>query len=532
MRPQFCWPALLVVVVLMHSPGNARVSSGSPPPTVTLKAGTFEGTHFGALQNEVAFLGVPYAAPPIGGLRWKPPRPPVEGAGIRKAVRFGAACPQLPAGWLPYPVWSEDCLFLNIWTTQLVKTAKLPVIVYFHGGSNRAGYSQLTPLGPTLSRMGVVVVTANYRLGPFGFLAHPALTSESEHHSSGNYGLLDQIQALKWVRENISHFGGDPGRITVMGQSAGAVDICLLMASRLATGLFRRAIMESGDCQSTLNEDIRTSLSYNGISGTGESAGERLAEDLGVGNGPDTLQRLRDIPADSILEAWSQDRQAQFDAIVDGWVIAEQPAKIFAKGRQARVAVLVGSNADEATVFGHNELKTVDQYKTFLQGDTGEFADEEFQIYPVTHDTDIPARYLQLQNDSFGYGAYSMARSMARVGQKSFLYLFTYAETGKRATLGAYHGEELAFLSNSFSNDWEHGRDDERLGKTMRLYWTDFAKTGSPNAPGLPNWVANDAEREQRFVLGRSVEVQPIGPRVLALGRIMQQIVAKAEKTR
>jgi para-nitrobenzyl esterase len=253
-------------------------------------------------------------------------------------------CPQLPAGWLPTLPWNEDCLYLNVWTMQLSTNAKLPVIVYFHGGSNTAGYSQLTPLGPALSRLGVVVVSANYRLGPLGFFAHPALTAEFEHHSSGNYGLLDQLQTLKWVRENISRFGGDPGQITVMGQSAGAVDICLLMASPMAAGLFQRAIMESGDCQGTFNEDIRIPIRYNEISGIGEGEGERLANDLGVADGRDTLQKLRSIPADEILKAWSKDRKVHFVAIVDGWVVPEQPAKIFAEGKQVLVPVLVGSN--------------------------------------------------------------------------------------------------------------------------------------------------------------------------------------------
>jgi para-nitrobenzyl esterase len=165
----------------------------------------------------------------------------------------------------------------------------------------------------------VVVVTANYRLGPFGFFAHPALTAASPHHESGNYGILDQIQALRWVRENIARFGGDPGRITAMGQSAGAFDICLMMSSPLAQGLFQQAIMESGDCESTLIADIRTPIHLNGISGTGESAGENLAADLGIAGGPETLQKLRALPAETILETWNRHREIQFDAVVDGW---------------------------------------------------------------------------------------------------------------------------------------------------------------------------------------------------------------------
>jgi para-nitrobenzyl esterase len=525
MRDHSGWPIICCLALILSS---ASHDSGSP--TVTLQAGVLEGVRFSSAQSAVAFLGVPYAAPPVGDLRWKPPEPVRPWTGTRKAAEFGAACPQLPARWFPYIGWEEDCLYLNVWTTQFSASAKLPVIVYFHGGSNTTGYSQMTPLGPTLSRLGVIVVSANYRLGPLGFFAHPALTAESEHHSSGNYGLLDQVQALRWVHENISRFGGDPGRVTVMGQSAGAVDICLLMASPMPAGLFQRAIMESGDCQSVLNEDIRTPELYNSISGTGEGAGGRLANDLGVSNSPDALQKLRSIPAGEILRTWSQDRQVHFDAIVDGWVIPEQPAKIFAEGREIKVPVLVGSNADEATVFGHGGPKTVGQYKQYLFGDTGRHADQEFTVYPAASDADVPARYLQLQDDFFAYGAYAMARTMTRVGQKGYLYYFTYAETGKRAPLGAYHGEELLFLSDSFPSDWEHGQEDVTLGKAMRMYWTQFAITGDPNAPGIPKWPAYDVRLDECFQLGRTIRVHPVAPQLHILEQIMNQIFAEIRK--
>ena len=332
------YPTLLACLAcLFCSEGRAQVASNVEPPYVTLEAGALQGTRFSAAQNEVAFLGVPYASPPVGNLRWKPPEPVTPWTGLRQATQYGSACPQLPASWVPPVPWNEDCLYLNVWTTHSSLTAKLPVIVYFHGGSNTSGYSQMTPLGPSLSRLGVVFVSANYRLGPFGFLAHPALTAEAEHHSSGNYGLLDQLQALHWVHENITHFGGDPARVTVMGQSAGSVDICLLMASPLAPGLFQRAIMESGDCQSTLNEDIRKPQNYNSIPGTGEAAGEQLANALGILDGPEALRKLRNIPAAAILKAWSQHGGISFDAIVDGWVVPDQPARIFTEGAEVRV---------------------------------------------------------------------------------------------------------------------------------------------------------------------------------------------------
>lgn len=511
--------------------GGAPVAQDAAAPSVTLKAGILEGRHFGRAHG-VAFLGVPYAAPPVGELRWKPPQPVGPWTGTRQATEFGPPCPQLAATWFPYIGWNEDCLYLNVWTAQFSAGARLPVIVYFHGGSNTSGYSQMTALGPTLSSLGILVVSANYRLGPMGFFALPALTEESEHHTSGNYGLLDQLQALKWVRENISHFGGDPNRVTVMGQSAGAVDICLLMASPLASDLFQRAIMESGECQSTLNEDIRTPIPYSSISGTGEGAGERLARDLGVADAPDSLQKLRSIPADEILKAWSQDRQLHFDAIVDGWVVPEQPARIFAEGRQMHIPVLVGSNADEATVFGHNNVKTVDEYKAYLRQDTGKYADQEFQAYPAAADVEVPARYLQLQNDSFAYGAYSLAQSVTRSGQRAYLYFFTYTDVGKRSQLGAHHGEELFFLSKSFPPDWEHNSDDKKFGKLIRTYWTQFAKTGNPNTRGVPFWPAYEARRNTCVELGHSFALYSVSPRVQTLQKILQQTIAETASHR
>jgi para-nitrobenzyl esterase len=364
--PCLALPTLAAISLLFSQAGAA-------PPKVTINSGVLKGLRSSAEPGGAAFLGIPYAAPPVGGLRWEPPQPPRPWFGARKAVRFAPACPQLPAGWLPYPVWSEDCLSLNIWTPKLAPDTRLPVIVYFHGGSNRAGYSQLDPLGPTLSSLGFVVVTANYRLGPLGFFAHPALTAASPHRSSGNYGILDQIQALRWVNQNIASFGGDPGRITAMGQSAGAFDICLMMASPLARGLFRQAIMESGDCESTLNEDIRRPVSFNQVNGTGEGNGEELSADLGVADAPGAIQKLRSMPASAILKAWSRHPELLFDAIVDGWVIPDQPATIFAEGRQMRIPVLVGSNVDEGTVFGPGPA-TTSAYWKYLRADTGRWA--------------------------------------------------------------------------------------------------------------------------------------------------------------
>jgi para-nitrobenzyl esterase len=518
----------LVKSSLILAVAGVFFSNAPEPLTVTLPSGRLEGIRFSGSPDGVAFLGVPYAAPPVGELRWKPPRPGLQWAGLRKADAFGPVCPQPRQGWLPYLEGQEDCLYLNVWTPQLPSNAKLPVIVFFHGGSNTAGYSQFTPLGPPLAQLGAVIVTANYRLGPFGFLAHPALTAESEHHSSGNYGLLDQIQALHWVRENISRFGGDPARVTVMGQSSGAVDICLLMSSPLAKDLFLGAILESGECQSTLNEDIRQPLPFNFIEDTGEAVGERLASDLGAPSGRNALEKLRSTPPDAILKAWSQDPHVHFDAIVDGWVVPEQPAKLFSDGKQLHVPILIGSNADEATVFGDHGVKTVEQYRKYLEQDSGRFAGQEFAAYPVTSDAGVPARRLELENDSFAYGAYSMALAMTQAGQKAYLYDFTFSDTGKRAHLGAHHGLELSFLSDSFPSEWVRSVASDQLGAFLRGYWAQFAKTGDPNYRGAPSWPVFDSGAEQCLELGHDIRVRAIEPRLRIMQHVMLEVLAEA----
>jgi para-nitrobenzyl esterase len=520
------WTAVCLICLQLVCMGTPAAQS-KHQPIVKIQSGLLEGIHFGSNPNGTAFLGVPYAAPPIGELRWKPPQPAPKWSGSRKADNFGSPCPQLAAPWFPYIEGNEDCLYLNIWTTDVRPNANRSVVVYFHGGSNTQGYSQITPLGPPLSQMGLVVVSANYRLGPFGFLAHAALTAESEQHSSGNYGLLDQLQALRWVKKNIREFGGDPDRVTVMGQSAGAVDICLLMASPMSQGLFQGAILESGECQDTLNEDIRAPIKYNLIDTTGEASGQRLARDLGVPSGPGTLRTLRQIPENEILNAWKKDAALHFDAIVDRWVVPEQPAQIFAEGKQLRIPILVGSNADEATVFGHNDLKTVSVYKTHLQQDTGLYWKQEFQLYPVSSDADVPTRSVRLESDEFACGAYSIAQAVTKGGETSYLYYFTYVDPGKRSRLGAHHGEELFFLSDSFPADWEHTNEDKYLGELLRGYWAEFAKTGDPNFDGAAKWPAFDSDSGDYFEIGAHVGLRPVSERIRTLETTMRRIAAK-----
>jgi para-nitrobenzyl esterase len=516
---------LLVFLASTNGGTAARAATASEVPTVQLATGALAGVRFGVDPHSVAYLGVPYAAPPTGPQRWREPQNVSAWSGIRKATAFGAACPQLPAAWLPTVPWSEDCLFLNIWSEQRVSSMPpRPVMVYFHGGSNTAGYSQLNPLGPALSRSGVVFVTANYRLGPFGFLAHPSLTAESAHHASGNYGLMDQIQALKWVHENIARFGGDPTQITVMGQSAGAVDICLLMTSPLAPGLFQRAILESGDCEEVLNEERVQAVHYNQIPGSAEMTGERLAQDLHIANDSNTAAHLRAISAAEILKTWSEDRAIGFSAIVDGWVVPEQPAKAFAAGTEMAIPVLVGSTADEATVFVKSGPTSLNEYMSYLRADAGPYSGQELAAYPATTDAQVPGRYLQLENEGFAAGAYSMAQALARIGQRAYLYRFSYQPTGQRATLGAFHGEELYFLSDSFPPDWKATEKDASFGASLRAYWTQFAKTGDPNSAATPRWPPYTERTDRYLDLGSAIQLRQVEARVHALDAIMKKV--------
>lgn len=503
----------------------------SPSPTVRVAEGALEGIQFGS-ATEVAFLGIPYAAPPVGDFRWKPPQEPAKWAGVRKADAFGPSCAQYAVSWTRNYSSKEDCLYLNVWTAHLSSQAKLPVMVWIHGGGNANGRGDDPPFGSVFARRGVVIVSMNYRLGPFGFFSHPALTAESPHHASGEYGVLDQIAALQWVRRNIVQFGGDPDRVTVWGESAGAADACLLIASPLAAGLFQRAILESGDCQGTLTAKLKESVPYNFIGESAEGLGMRLARDLRIPEGPDALAKLRAANREDILNAWHEDSGLQTEEAVDGWVIPVQPAAIFAAGRQAHVAVLVGSNADDGSMFAANSPKTVAAFGKSLEGDTGRYAAEELQTYHASSDSDIPRINRELQTDYFGYGAYSFAKSMAHAGQAAYLYNFSFVNSGSLRLLGAFHGEELQFLSGAFWKQWVHDPVDDRLSEALRSYWANFAKTGNPNGEGLPNWPVFQAHTDQCLDIGREVKLTPIPhlERIAVLERIMGEIFTETLK--
>jgi para-nitrobenzyl esterase len=482
----------LCLVALMGLCISASAGAQTAAPRVVISSGALEGLRPQALPRGGAFLGIPFAAQPVGNLRWKAPQPPPPWRGTRKASAYGPACPQLPSPWLPemsgvqQMATDEACLSLNVWTPELHPKTKLPVFVWIHGGGNVEGSADWPPLGQTLAERGVVVVSLHYRLGALGFLAGPWLASESSHHVSGNYGQLDQLAALRWVQQNIASFGGDPNRVTIAGQSSGALDVCNLMASPLAAGLFRQAVLESGVCVDSVYPEAHAA----------EVNGERLAKDLGILPGPEALKALRAVPAERILEATKDDPELDLEPVVDGWVLPRQPAIVFAEGKEAHVPVLAGSTEDEVSIFASPIVggtswrpDTVAAYRRWLVERFKSHANEVFAHYPAHSDGEARRVFEEMDTDfDFGFGAWLLANDISRAGQRAFLYHFTYAGTGKFAALGAFHSEELMFLSRKYWTSWIARPNDTMLSDAIVGYWVRFIETGDPNDPSLPGW--------------------------------------------
>ncbi len=490
---------------------------------VRVDAGSLRGQMRGGVA---VFQGIPYAAAPVGNLRWREPQSVSSWTGIRDAVKPGSACLQSAAGLNPFiaplaaaygasytgqPVASaEDCLYLNVWIPNWPAKAapSLPVMVWLHGGSNRVGSgAQSTYDGPSLVAHGVILVTVNYRLGVMGFFSHPDLTGESPHHSSGNYGILDQLAALRWVRQNIAQFGGDPGNITLFGESAGSIDAGMLLASPLSAGLFRRVILESGPPFGLGTPPVRSEA---------EQVGAAIAK-AAPGSSASALENLRNLPAAQVVELAASVEKAQFKGfdpnspIVDGWLLPEPAAQIFAAGSMQKADVMVGLNGREFSAF---RIAAAAAQKQSGKADPGgvtaalrTLANTARPLYGNWTDLAVgwyigaalihrDAAIDQATNDMLmacPMGALGALTTAA--GQHAYIYQFDRSIPGKGQTeLGAFHGLEVPFVFNALDDpawNWLPFADtDRRLSNIVETYWTNFAKTGNPNAPGLPAWDA------------------------------------------
>jgi para-nitrobenzyl esterase len=447
------------------------------------ESGTLSGVSEGGLS---VYKGVPFAAAPVGELRWRPPVDVASWTGTRKADAFAPACMQdgvsMPGE--TRPVVSEDCLYLNIWTSAKSLHERLPVIVWIYGGGYTNGSASM-PLywGDRLAHKGVIVVTIAYRLGPLGFLAHPELTRESPHHSSGNYGLMDQIAALEWIQKNIAEFGGDPKNVTIAGQSSGAISVSILMASPLAKGLFQRAIGESGG----LFEPLQLAPKF--LLANAEREGEKYAASLGA----TSVEELRKLPA----AKFTGDGGGIVHPVIESYVLPASPYEVFAAGQQNDVPVLLGSNAEEAralTDVSHLKAATFD---SDIEHSFGQLPPALTGVYPHATDKEAQQARLDFERDlRFGWDMWAWARLQAGSG-KAPVYYYSFRQRPPFPAgsvyegWGASHFAELWYVFDHLDQSpWRWTKADRKVAEEMSGYWVNFAKSGNPNGSGLPVWPA------------------------------------------
>ena len=470
----------------------ALVATAQSGPQVKTSLGTVEGKDLGAVH---AFLGIPYAAPPVGDLRWKPPVPAAKWDGVHKATDFGSHCMQGNVfGDMVFrdPSMSEDCLYLNVWTPTKTSEAKLPVMVWIYGGGFVAGAtSEQRQDGSVLAQQNVVVVSMNYRLGVFGFFVHPELAKESARNAAGNYGLLDQTAALQWVHDNIAAFGGDPANVTIFGESAGSFSVCAQMASPLAKGLFNKAIGESGGAFS------KSGLRFEPVDVREEKDSKLASSKLGV----QTLAELRAVPAQKLLDAFFKPGGSDnfaFGPDVDGYFLPESVPAIFAAGKQNAVPLLAGWNRDEDSfsVVLSPQKPTVESMKDTAQKEFGAKADEFLRLYPATTDAQALRSMIDFASDRFiSWSTWRWMEAQSKTGkQPIYRYRFDQAlpSDPKGPQLGAYHSAEIEYvfgqLDSKAKMDWRP--EDRQLSLQMQKYWANFARSGDPNGEGLPKWPA------------------------------------------
>ena len=492
---------ILIIVPLWIACNSVQKVAVIDVNSVKTQSGTISGKASDD-QTVKIFMGVPFAAPPVGDLRWKTPQPVAPWEGVRVCVDAPASAMQAPPK--PFMCWSkefmapesplsEDCLYLNVWTAAKTAQDKLLVMVWIHGGAFTGG-SGTVPLynGEGMARKGLVFVTINYRLGIFGFMAHPELSAESDLKTSGNYGILDQIAALQWVKENIAAFGGDPGNVTIAGQSAGSFSVNMLVVSPMAKGLFHKAIAQSGGM---FGKDLMLGQTLQAA----EEGGKQLTEKLEI----NSMAELRAIPADSLLKI-----PERFGIVVDR-VVIPPVYETFAAGKQNDVSLISGWNADDGVSFG--PLPSAEQFKATAKSQYGDKAEKYLQIFPANTDVEAGQSQKLLSQLRFGWHNYTWARMQTSHGTgKAYLYYFKRVPPGE-PNYGAFHSAEFAYALHTLKFwDRPFTEVDFKLEEVMSSYWVNFAKNGDPNGEGLPLWpVFNDGQPEV-IGLGDEVKAAPL----------------------
>ena len=493
----------VLIALLTANLGAQEIARLAP---IHVEQGWLLGIH-GSDSLIAVYKGVPFAAPPVGELRWRAPQVPAKWEGVRNADTFSANPIQVmhesfgpwTAEYQPQGAVSEDCLYLNIWTVAKSSKEKRPVMVYIPGGAFTGGSGNCPVYnGENLAKNGLVIVTVNYRVGIIGFLAHPELTKESGHNSSGNYGLLDQIAALEWIKKNIAAFGGDPACVTIMGQSAGAASVHYLTASPLAKGLFIRAIAQSGS---------------NARIGPGEKLAS--AEQTGVrfakANSAASLAALRAMPAADLLAATKD--EFHFLPIVDGWFLPKSVDEIFSAGEQNDVATLTGLVADEGSFSGDYGKVPSEEFRKRVRLRVNVQADDILKLYPTSTEAEGAESQKIFARDMSMASMYLWAMNRDQTGKtKVYTYLFMHPQPGATQKLyQTFHSSELPYIFDNLNQSphpWM--KEDEKIAETMSSYWTNFITTGNPNGKGLPKWPAFKEAPEKTMELGDTMKLQPI----------------------
>ena len=466
-------------IFLLAAVCYAGIIIAQQPKPVKVDGGLLQGTTEDGLT---VYRGVPFAAPPVGDLRWKAPQPAAKWEGVRAADTFAPGAMQ---GIQPPSGKSEDCLYLNVWSPAKSPKEKVPVLVWIYGGGFAVGYTS-DPMysGEKLAKKGVVLVSIAYRVGVLGFLAHPELSAESPNRASGNYGLLDMIAALTWIKKNIAAFGGDPNKVTIFGESAGGIAVSMLCASPLAKGLFHGAISESGGSFGPPRLTTYPGENLKNLADA-ENNGAAYAKSAGV----TSIADLRKIEAGKlpggrgIGTSWP---------IIDGYVIPDDQHTLYEAGKYNDIPVLVGYNSDEGASF--SPPKTPEEYISGVQKRYGKFADQLISAYPAGATT-VPKTARDLTRDAaFGWQTWSWATLQAKTGKsKVFYYYFDqhpdYPDTSKKAGYGSPHGQEVAYVFQHLNTaDKNITKTDIDISDAMSTYWTNFTRYGDPNGNGVPSW--------------------------------------------